>query len=178
MEFLLEGVLRTERVARYLARRCSTDTIKDIAKEVNIDWRAVKRLELGLMRMQFERAAKPSLRAPGIDEMSIRIRHIYRIVVSDLHRQRSSWFGGNDCSEQSMNEFYRLLGERKAHRVHLAVMDMWKPFRKSTRRHAPQAAILFEKFCILPQFADALDKVHKQEYARLSGNGRAFIKGE
>jgi hypothetical protein len=26
-------------------------------------------------------------------------------------------------------------------------MDMWKPFRLSTARHAPQASILFDKEC-------------------------------
>jgi hypothetical protein len=50
--------------------------------------------------------------------------------------------------------------------VHLAVMDMWKPFRKSTNKKASQAAaILFDKF----RMGDALDKVRKQEYAKLDG---------
>ena len=77
-----------------------------------------------------------------------------------------------------MDEFYRILGEKKARRVRLAVMDMWKPFCNSTTRHAPQAAILFDKFHVLRHLDDALDKVRKQEYARLSGKGRAFIKGQ
>ncbi len=178
LEFLLENALHTERFARYVGRRCRTSTIKDIAKEMNLDWQTVKRLEMRYMRMQLERAAKPSPQALGIDEISIRKGHVYRIVVSDLHRQRPIWFGGEDRSEQSMDEFYRFLGEKKAHKVRLAVMDMWKPFRNSTTRHAPQAAILFDKFHILRHLGDALDKVRKQEYARLSGKGRAFIKGQ
>jgi len=57
-------------------------------------------------------------------------------------------------------------------------MDMWKPFRKSTNKKAPQAAILFDKFHILRHLGDALDKVRKQEYARLDGEKRKFIKGQ
>jgi transposase len=38
-------------------------------------------------------------------------------------------------------------------------MDMWKPFRKSTQAHAPQAAILFDKFHIVKHLSDALDEV-------------------
>ena len=178
LEFLLENALHTERFARYVGRRCRTGTIKAIATEMNLDWQTVKRLEMRFMRMQLERAPKPNPQALGIDEISIRKGHVYRIVVSDLHRQRPIWFGGEDRSEQSMDEFYRILGEKKARRVRLAVMDMWKPFCNSTTRHAPQAAILFDKFHVLRHLDDALDKVRKQEYARLSGKGRAFIKGQ
>ena len=178
LDFLLENALHAERFARYVGRRCCTGTIKDIAKEMNLDWQTVKRLQMRYMRAQLKRAAKPSPQTLGIDQISIRESQVYRIVVSDLHRQRPIWFGGEERSEQSMDEFYRILGEKKARRVRLAVMDMWKSFRNSTTRHAPQAAILFDKFHVLRHLGDALDKVRKQEYAPLSGKGRAFIKGQ
>jgi transposase len=50
----------------------------------------------------------------GIDEISIKKRHTYRIVVSDLDRKRPIWFGGEDRSEASMSQFYAWLGEKKA----------------------------------------------------------------
>jgi len=57
-------------------------------------------------------------------------------------------------------------------------MDMRKAFRKSTIHNAPQAAILFDKFHVLRHLSNALDKVRKAEYARLSGRDRKFIKGQ
>ena len=48
-------------------------------------------------------------------------------------------------------------------------MDMWKPFRNATAATAPQAAVLFDKFHIMRHLGEALDKVRKAEYARLSG---------
>jgi transposase len=77
-----------------------------------------------------------------------------------------------------MDEFYAWLGPRKAARLRLAVMDMWKPFRLSTAHHAPQASILFDKFHVLRHLGDALDQVRKREYARVSGRQRRFIKGQ
>ena len=62
-----------------------------------------------------------------------------------------------------MDEFYEFLGGKAASRVRPAVMDMWKPFRNSTRSHAPQAAILFDRFHVLRHLNDGLDKVRKQE---------------
>jgi transposase len=108
----------------------------------------------------------------------VRKGHDYRIVVSDLEKHRPTWFGGTDRSEASMDEFYGFLGKPKARKLRLAVMDMWKAFRNSTNRHAPQAAILFDKFHVLRHLSEALDKVRKQEYARLSGRNRKFIKGQ
>ena len=47
-------------------------------------------------------------------------------------------------------------------------MDMWKAFRKATEMHAPQAAILYDKFHVLRQLNDAMDTVRKAEYKRLT----------
>jgi len=77
-----------------------------------------------------------------------------------------------------MDQFYRFLGQKKAKRIRLAVMDMWKAFRNSTHRHAPQAAILFDKFHVMKHLGEALDKIRKAEYARLGGKQRQFIKGQ
>lgn len=76
--------------------------------------------------------------------------------------------------------FFQWLGPKKSRRIRLAVMDMWKPFRASTRKpaHAPQASILYDKFHVLRHLSEALDRVRKSEYARLSGQGRRYIKGQ
>jgi transposase len=58
-------------------------------------------------------AGAPGPRTIGIDEISIRKGHVYRIVVSDLVRKRPIWFGGEDRSEASMPQFYAWLGRRK-----------------------------------------------------------------
>jgi hypothetical protein len=71
-------------------------------------------------------------------------------------------------SEKSMDEFFAFLGDKRSKAVEVAVMDMWKPFRNSTKINAPQAAILFDKFHILRHLGEALDKIRKQEYARLN----------
>jgi len=57
-------------------------------------------------------------------------------------------------------------------------MDMWKAFEKSTRTNVPAAAILFDKFHVMRHLGEALGKVRKMEYARLSGKDRSYIKGQ
>ena len=178
LEFLADNPFYTKRFARYVGRRCRTMTIKDLAEELNLDWDTVKTLEKQYMAGRLAKAGTPGPKVIGIDEISIRKGHTYRIVVSDLIRGRPIWFGGEDRSEASMAQFYEGLGKKKSARIRLAVMDMWKPFRNAAIAHAPQAAILFDKFHIMRHLGEALDKVRKSEYARLSGRDRRFIKGQ
>ena len=178
LDFLADNPRYTKRFAYYVGKRCRASTIQDIAEELGLHWHTVKDLEKQYMREQLRRAGTPGPKVIGIDEISIRKRHTYRIVVSDLVRMRPIWFGGDDRSEASMDAFYQWLGPRKTAGIRLAVMDMWKAFRNSTERHAPQAHVLFDKFHVLRHLGKALDTVRKSEYARLSGKDRRFIKGQ
>jgi transposase len=178
LDFLADNPLYTKRFAYYVGRRCRDATIKDVAADLRLDWHTVKALEVQYMQAQLKRAGMPAPRAIGIDEIAVRKGHTYRIVVSDLDRGRPIWFGGEDRSEASMGQFYGWLGVRKSSRLALAVMDMWKPFRLATAAHAPQAAILFDKFHIMRHLGDALDEVRKREYRRLADRDRRYIKGQ
>jgi len=178
LEWLAETPFYTKRFAFYVGRRCRDSTLQDVAKEVHLNWKTVKELEMQYMREQLRRVGTPGPKVIGIDEVSIRKGHDYRIVVSDLVRGRPIWFGGKDRSEESLDLFFQWLGSKKSQGIGLAVMDMWKAFRNSTRRNAPQAAILFDKFHIMRHLGEALDKVRKSEYARLSDKKREFIKGQ
>jgi transposase len=178
LEFLADNPFYTKRFAYFVGRRCRQATIKDVAKELHLDWHAVKELDKQYMAAQLARAGTPWPKVIGIDEISIRKGHTYRIVVSDLLRRRPIWFGGTDRSEASMGAFYDWLGPKKSQGIRLAVMDMWKPFRNAAGERVPQAAILFDKFHVIRHLGEALDSVRKSEYARLSGRQRRYIKGQ
>src|SRR5712692_4802103 len=173
-------VIRLHRRGKKQAAARVAAPIKDVAQETHLDWKTVKELETQYMREQLRRAGTPAPKVIGVDEISIRKGHTYRIVVSDLPRRRPIWFGGHDRSEASMDEFFQWLGPKKSRKIRLAVMDMWKAFRNSTLKpeHAPQARILFDKFHVMRHLGEALDTVRKREYARLTGKHRRFIKGQ
>jgi transposase len=177
LEFLADNPRYTKRFAFDVGRRCRNAAIHDVARELNLDWHTVKELDKQYMRAQIAKAGMPAPVVIGIDEIAVRKGHDYRIVVSDLIRERAIWFGGADRSEASMALFYQELGEKRG-RIRLAVMDMWKPFRNATKAAVPEAAILFDKFHIMRHLGEALDKVRKQEYGRLSGKDRRYIKGQ
>lgn len=177
LNWLAKNPFYTERFMYWVGRRCRSSSIKDVAKECRLDWKTVKELEKEYMREQLEKAPKINPRVIGVDEISVRKGHAYRIVVSDLERRVPIWFGGEDRSTESMNMFYEWLGPEKCGNIRLIVMDMWKAFEKSAKKNAPQSAILYDKFHILKHLGDALDAVRKSEYKRLTGNKKKYIKG-
>lgn len=176
--FLADNPFYTKRFAMYVGKRCRTSTIRDVAKELHLDWKTVKSLEKEYMLEQLRRSGKPAPKIIGVDEIAIRKGHTYRIVVSDLERSRPIWFGGQDRSEESMDKFYEWLGPMKSKRIRLALMDMWKAFENSARKNISKAAILYDKFHVIRHLSEAMDKVRKSEYARINGKHRQFIKGQ
>ena len=64
-------------------QRCRAAPIKDVAKDLALDWHTVKALDKQYMEAQLKRVGTPGLQVIGVDEISIRKGHDYRIVVSD-----------------------------------------------------------------------------------------------
>lgn len=180
LDWLADNPLYTKRFAFFVGRRCRQTTIKEIAEELHLDWHAVKELDKQYMTEQLRRAGSPAPEVIGVDEIAVARGHEYRIVVSDLIRRRAIWFGGKDRSEASLDGFFAWLGPIKSRKIRLVVMDMCKAFRNSALKegNAPQATILYDKFHIMRHLGEAIDKVRRQEYARLTDGDRRFVKGQ
>ena len=178
IDWIADNPFYTKRFAFYVGRKCRAMTVQDVARELKLDWHTVKALDKEYMQEQLRRRPVAAPRIIGIDEISLRKGHTYRIVVSDLERNRPIWYGGKDRSGESLDMFYEWLGPKKIKKARLAVMDMWKAFEKSTKKNIAHAAILYDKFHVMRHLGEAPDKVRKMEYARLSGKNRSYIKGQ
>lgn len=178
MSWLSNNPFYTKRFAIYVGQRCREQSIKSVAEELNLDWKTVKELDKEYMREQLACAGESKPRCIGVDEISVKQGHEYRIVVSDLEQRRVIWFGGTDRSQESMDEFYKWLGEAKTRQIRLIVMDMWKAFRESARLYAPHAEVLYDKFHIVRHLGMALDDVRRGEVSRLQGRHRKWVKGQ
>lgn len=178
LDWLAENPRYTQRFALQVGYLCRDMPNKAVAEREHLHDSTVKALDKQYMQQQVTRAGTPSPRVVGIDEIAIRKGHNYRIVVSDLDRHRPIWVGGEGRKETDLDRFFVALSDTQRHRIQLAVMDMWQPFRRSVINHLPQARIIYDKFHIMRHLGDALDQVRRQEYRRLRGQDRSFIKGQ
>ena len=170
----------TKRFERDIGRQCREMSIARVADIHRLHWDQVRRMEIAYMEDLLVQHPPPKrLRAIGMDEVSIKKRHRYAIVVADLERRRPIWMSESPGrAEEDLDKFYVGLNARSRRGIKLAVMDMWKPFRHSTLRHVPNVRIVFDKFHVIKHLSDALDEVRRQEYKRVNENDRKFIKGQ
>jgi transposase len=157
---------------------CRDMTNKAVCQIERLHDSTVKKLDKIYMADQIALAGKPKPRVIGVDEISIRKGHNYRVIVSDLERGRPIWVGGEGRKEEDFDHFFAEWEKFRTSRIKLVVMDMWKPFFKSVTKNIPKARIIYDKFHIIRHLNDALDKVRKSEYHRLAGEDRTFIKGQ
>ena len=179
LSWLAKSARFTQRFEDRIGRLCRDMTVKDVAELNNLSWDQVWRMEKCYMRRLLEKnPPAQQLRSIGIDEISIHKGHTYAVVVADLDQKRPIWLGGQGRTEQDLDLFFNAMGLGRCQTIELAVMDMWKPFRKATLKHAPSAQIVYDKFHIMRHLADALDQVRRSEYKRVSEKERRFIKGQ
>jgi transposase len=177
LDWLAKNPRYTQRFAMHVGKLCREMTNKAVADLEHLHHSTVKDLDKIYMHKQIAQADTPAPQVIGIDEIAIRKGHNYRVIVSDLERNRPIWVGGEGRKEADLDAFFAELGPKKAARIRLAVMDMWKPFRNSVHHNVPSALIVFDKFHIMRHLADALDEVRRREYRRLKGKDRSYIKG-
>ena len=66
LEFLADNPFYTKRFAYYVGRRCRTATIKDVAKELKLDWHTVKELDKQYMKAQLAKAGSQDRRSSAL----------------------------------------------------------------------------------------------------------------
>jgi len=179
LSLLAKSARFTQRFEDRIGELCREMTVKRVAELNNLSWDQVWRIEKCYMRRVIDNhPPSKQLRAIGIDEVSIRKGHTYAVVVADLDQKRPIWLGGQGRSEQDLAMFFDAMGTERCAPIEVAVMDMWKPFRKATLKAAPKAQIVYDKFHIIRHLADALDQVRRNEYKRVNEKERRFIKGQ
>ena len=129
------------------------------------------------MRAQLKRAGTPSPRAVGIDEISVRKGHSYRIVVNTTSFASGPSGSAAPIVPGQHGGVLRRAGaqeepqDRACRDGHVETL----PHRRACASAA--SGDLFDKFHIMGRLGEALDRVRKSEYARLSGRNRRYIKG-
>lgn len=178
LDWLAKNPRYTKRFAEQVGKFCQEMNNKAVANVMFLNEHTVKDLDKLYMQELLKKHPIAIPRVMGVDELSIGKGHSYRIIVSDIERGRPIWFGGEGRKEEDLDRFFQVLGINKSKRIEFAVMDMWKAFRSSVESNAPKAKILYDKFHILRQLSEAMDKVRRSEYRRVSHKDRAFIKGQ
>ena len=155
-----------------LARQLSGS---DTARHYHLNWKTVATLIRRTVDYGRRHRKRRPLHLLGIDEVSRRKGHNYMTVVYDLERRVLLWVGPERTVE-TLDDFFRPLGRRRCATIRVVCMDMWKPYLRAVREHAPQAQILFDRFHLVRHLNHAVDEVRRSEVRRLTGEQKVAIK--
>lgn len=112
----------------------------------------------------------------GLDEKSFGLRQDYISVLTDLKEARVlEVVAGNNT--ESGAKLWQSVPQEQREKVEAAAMDMSAGFAAATRREAPQAAIVHDKFHVSKMLNEAVDKVRRREHHLLRKEGDERLTG-
>ena len=145
---------------------------KETAEVFGTTWeqvfRAVKHAVLwGLMHREIK-----GLKAIGVDEIQWQRGHKYLTLVYQIDQgmKRLLWVA-KDRTEQSLTEFFEILGKPKSACLKCTCSDMWQPYLNVLQEQARKAVWVLDRFPIMVKFNKALDEVRAGEARRLEQDG-------
>lgn len=106
----------------------------------------------------------------GIDEFSVRKGHDYMTAFSDIDAARVV-FVAESRGKEVVDAFADDMASRghDLRNIQLVCCDMWDPYLNGIARHLPHASVVFDRFHIMKQINEAVDKVRREEQANVPG---------
>jgi transposase len=159
-------------------RRARDTSISGVCRQLGLHWTSVMRLIERWVEESAARHFRRPLKHIGVDEISYgRGQDKYLTIVWDHDRSCIVWIGhGRD--RDTLGAFFTKLGPKRSHRLVAVTMDMAQGYIAAVTAHAPQAAIVFDRFHIERYLTWAIDEVRKQEFWRRGGAYREAVRGK
>ena len=152
----------TNRMANYIYNLCKKITVNEVANHLNLDPKTVKTVEKEFLEKKFGETDYSHSGYLAVDEISIGEHHQYMTVILDFNTGRVIWTG-KDRKAETLDNFFSNMPEKQRNKVKAFAMDMWDPYIKSVKKWCPQASIVFDKYHIISDFNDTIDKVRRKE---------------
>jgi transposase len=157
----------TQALAQAVALLAKKLSFKEVAEYFRLDWKVVATVIKRVVEEGLKLRKIKTLHILGIDEVSRKKGHRYLTLVYDLERGKLLWVG-LDRKQETLDEFFRWLGRRKARTLEAICLDMWAPYMASVQQHVPQASLVFDRFHVVQHLNRAIDEVRRAEVRRLA----------
>lgn len=163
LDFVDKYSFHTKRFEEYVAMLCQKMSITDVASLCKINWKSVKNIDKKALKKLIIPSSKLNPEGIGVDEVAYKKGHNYLTIVRDIDLKKVIWIGIGR-KEETLDGFFKEIGEEKSKKITVAVLDMWDAYIASIRKNAPQADLVFDKFHISKKVNEALDSVRKSEF--------------
>jgi transposase len=150
-----------ERFAVQVLEACPTARAAELLK---ITWDEADGIKQRAVRRGLARRQIVGLKYVCVDEKAVgRGQDYVTVVTGILEGEPCVLYVGDGRDEAALNGFWAWLGPEACACIKAVSMDMSPSYQKSTRRHCPNADLIFDPFHMMKMLNKAVDEVRRQE---------------
>lgn len=149
---------------------------QQVARQFQCSWGTVAAAVAYVVAFGLARRDLSDVTHIGIDEISRQKGHVYLTNVYDLKTGTLIW-SGEGRTRETLAAFFGFFGKERTAKLIGICCDMWPSYIDTIRAKAPQATLVFDKFHIVRQLTEAVDKVRRQEVAEKNQEHQGVLAG-
>jgi len=167
----------TRRLMHYVCKLCRFMPTDKVPIFLPISVSTSRRWDKKILTEQLPSPDLDNLRVILIDEKSIGPHHNYVTVVINgdngdvLHLAEGK-------KKDSLEAFFLKLTFEQIASIKAVGMDRAGAYKAVVKEYAPEAAIVFDKFHLIANYNEAIDKVRRAEWNKADKEDKKFIKGQ
>jgi len=175
---ILEHHTATLRLMRYVSRLCRwlpASRIPEVLPGISIA--TAWRYDRLILKTELPAPSLDNLGALLIDEKHLgKQRGFITLVLNALSGELL--YVGEGRGAEALDGFFQNLSREQKAGIVAVGMDRSGAYRKAVETSIPEAEIVYDKFHLIANYNEVIDKVRRRSQAEASREGRAFIKGE
>jgi len=167
----------TNRLMHYVCRLSRFMPVDKVPFFLPISTSTARRWDKAILSQSLPNPDLDNLRVILIDEKSIGSHHHYVTVVINgdngevLHLAEGK-------KKESLSAFFKKLSSEQILKIKAVGMDRAGAYKSVVSEYAPDAAIVFDKFHLIANFHQAIDKVRREQWREADEKDKTFIKGQ
>ena len=160
----------TVRLVHYVQKQSLTRTFVSVAAEIGLDERSVRNWFADSVASLERITPRPTPQIMGLDEIYLLGRP--RAVFTDIEAHRIIEMLP-ERKKEAISRHLAALEDRA--QIQVAVIDMHRPYLDVLHEHLPHVHIVIDKFHVLKQLGEAVERVRKEVRADLSDRQRRTL---
>lgn len=165
----------TSRLALFLFKLCEVAPVSRIAKITGRNKMTAWRNDLVMLQAQMEHYKIPNVTSIAVDEVYARGWHDadeenrddrFFTIVSDLKTRKIIWVE-DSRRKAALDHFFKKIGPERCQKITVAATDQHDDYKKSIEEHCPNATHVYDRFHLVKNFEESVNKTRKRLYKML-----------
>jgi len=173
---IVEQHLATLRLMRQVSLLCRWLPVQRVCEVVAVTPASAYRYDRYILQTEL-----PAPRLDGLEALLIDEKHLGRAgfvtLVLNARTGELLWLAEGRGKDALKDFFAKLSAEQKASIAAVGI-DRSGAYRAAVATHLPQADIVFDKFHLISNLGEVIDRVRRRTQAQANAEGRAFLKGQ